>query len=320
MSNLIDTLLLLALPASGKSEVRRYLRSLPDEQATADFGLGPNVQLDDFPYVHLMRRVSQTLREAGRPGVYFEADSEPMSEPRDWGTLIELLNEDYCWLHDKPALAPASAGRWLIERLDAARARVGAEPALGGLPEDLQQRIADVLEEEARELFEERVNGVPDSLEGKTIVIEFARGGGQGSQLPLPTPFGYAYSLAQLSDEILSRARILYVWATPEESRRRNRDRTDPNDPGSILHHGVPEKVMLEDYGTDDMEWLIEQSDRPGTLRIETRGQIFHLPVGRFDNREDKTSFLRIDRDQWPAEKVAAVHAGLKAGFEPIKP
>src|SRR5438093_10001146 len=81
MSEIIDVLLLLALPASGKSEVRRYLASLSPEQCRGDFHLGPTVQLDDYPYVHMMRRVSQELRKQGADGVFFDSDELPMKEP-----------------------------------------------------------------------------------------------------------------------------------------------------------------------------------------------------------------------------------------------
>ena len=56
MAEILDVLLLLALPASGKSEVRRYLASLTPEQCRRDFHMGPTVQLDDYPYVHMMRQ------------------------------------------------------------------------------------------------------------------------------------------------------------------------------------------------------------------------------------------------------------------------
>ena len=65
MAEILDVLLLLALPASGKSEVRRYFASLTPEQCRNDFHMGPTVQLDDYPYVHMMRRVSQELRKSG---------------------------------------------------------------------------------------------------------------------------------------------------------------------------------------------------------------------------------------------------------------
>ncbi len=145
-------------------------------------------------------------------------------------------------------------------------------------------------------------------------MIEFARGGPQGASMPLSPPFGYAYSFACLSDEILRRAAVLYIWVTPEESRRKNDERAKPGLEGdaSILHHGVPIAVMLGDYGTDDMGWLIEQSDRPSTVRVETRGGVFHMPVARFDNRRDLTTFIREDAKTWPPAAVKAVHEELR--------
>src|SRR5206468_12453670 len=146
------------------------------------------------------------------------------------------------------------------------------------------QELALALEPDALDLLRHKNEGVPAALAGKTIVIEAARGGPDGASLPLPVPLGYRYSLSVFGDAILARASILYVWVTPEESRRKNHERTDPNDPGSILHHGVPMPVMLGDYGCDDMERLIRRSGRPVTVRVATRGKTHYLPVARFDN------------------------------------
>ena len=71
---------------------------------------------------------------------------EPFQEPLDWGTLIELINEDYEDLHHKPTLNPASAAAWLLDRLDAARVKVGAAPALGKLTPELRRRLEEVLD------------------------------------------------------------------------------------------------------------------------------------------------------------------------------
>ena len=146
--------------------------------------------------------------------------------------------------------------------------------------------------------------------------VPAARGGPDGATPPLPPPLGYAYTLRKFSDAILSRAAILYVWVTPEESRRKNHERTDPNDPGSILHHGVPMAVMLGDYGCDDMDWLLRTSDRPDTVRIESHGSTYHLPVARFDNRVDKTTFVRAERSAWNPADVGALHRGLAEAFQ----
>jgi len=116
---------------------------------------------------------------------------------------------------------------------------------------------------------------------------------------------------------------VLYVWVDPTESRRKNIERGRPNGQGSILHHSVPMEVMLGQYGCDDMAWLLEQSDRPGTIRVERVLQegdrhtthSFHLPVARFDNRQDLTTFVREDRASWNPADVAKLHGGLKAAF-----
>ena len=316
MSRLIDVLLLFALPASGKSEVRRYLASLSPEQCRDELHLGPTVQLDDYPYVHMMRRVSQELRKRGGDGIFFDSDELPMKQPLDWGTLIELLNEDFDDLVHRRRPAPAGAAEWLLDRFDRARVKVGAPAALAALPAARRAELLEALEGEAADLLRNKNEGVPDSLEGRTVVIEAARGGPEGATMPLPAPLGYRYSIGALSDEILSRAAILYVWVTPEESRRKNRERTDPNDPGSILHHGVPGAVMFGDYGCDDMDWLIRHSGRPDTVRIETRGKLFYLPIARLDNRVDKTTFVRADRSAWKPADVAALHSGLQKAFE----
>lgn len=322
MSHLFDTLLLTALPASGKSEVRRWLALQEADTQSRDFHMGETVQLDDYPYVHMMRRISEELSRAGVDPIFFPSGMEPFQEPLDWGTLIELINEDYEDLHRKPSIHPHSSAAWLFDRLDAARRAVGAAPELGRLAPDRRRDLETALEPEARQLLDDKLAGIPDSLKGKTIVIEFARGGPQGSSMPLDPPYGYEYSFGRLSDMILGRASILYIWVTPEESRRKNEERARPGRDGdaSILHHGVPIKVMLGDYGTDDMGYLIETSDRPGTVRVETRGRKFYLPVTRFDNRNDLTTFIRDDPSAWPKAKDAAIRAEMKRALDAIAP
>ncbi len=318
MTDRLDILLLLALPASGKSEVRKFLKGFTPEECVREFHLGPTVQLDDFPYVHLMRRVDEELARIGRDGVFFQAPDRPFRDAGDWGTLIELLNEDYDDLVSGRSASPASAAALLFERLDRAAARAGARPKMGTLPGGVREELTRRLEPEARAQWSERLAEHPDTLEGKTILFEFARGGPDGASMPLPPPLGYAHSLRLLDSRILERASILYVWVTPEESRRKNRERADPNDPGSILHHGVPEAVMFGDYGCDDLAWLLETSDRPGTIRIEAHGRVFHLPAARLDNRVDRTTFVRKPRDQWEAAEISALRDALKSALDEL--
>lgn len=337
----LDALLLLALPASGKSEIRKYLAHVSPGARRGDFHLGPTVQLDDFPYVHLMRRIDDELAAGGLDRLFFQAPDRPFRDPRDWGTLIHLVNEDYSdaargaarggappngaagappTSRGTAVLGDVSEGEWLLQRFDRALSRAGAGGRLAGLSSAARKALAQALEGEAAQLREDKAANCPDTFEGRTLLIEFARGGPQGASMPLAEPLGYRHSLSLLDSEILRRAAVLYIWVTPEESRRKNEERADPKDPGSILHHGVPRQVMLEDYGCDDMDWLEASSPKPGALEVRAHGKVFHLPFARFDNRQDKTSFVRQPSGSWPPEKVRELHEGLKAAFGKLAP
>ena len=163
-----------------------------------------------------------------------------------------------------------------------------------------------------QEMLDGKHAGYPESFEDKTIIIECARGGPDGSALPLTGTFGYQYSLPMFCPEILENAVILYIWVTPEESRRKNADRADPNDPGSNLHHGVPMAVMLGDYGCDDMEYLVQHAEVENTVTVKAHGRSYNVPIGIFDNRIDKTSFLRAEPAEWDAAKVKEVTAAIR--------
>ncbi|MDJ0498191.1 MAG: hypothetical protein QNJ89_10195 [Acidimicrobiia bacterium] len=318
----IDILLLLALPASGKSELRRYIASLEPTMARDDLSFAPTVQLDDYPYVHMMRRIAEEVRAAGEPPVFFASDEEPFLDPGDWGTLTQLINLDFTDLADgtdPPAVGNAAS--WLLGRIDDARELAGMKPVIGSLPPMTQKRLYNALESEARDLIDERQSNVASGVEGKTIVIEFARGGPEGTSPPLPAPYGYQYSLAQLDDEILARAAILYVWVEPEESRRKNLERAVPGREGdaSILHHGVPEAVMRREYSTDDLMWLLAEGGG-SVIYVHKKDRVFALPTGIFDNREDLTSFLRAPEEDWSPFQLRQLHrelvnatAGLRA-------
>ena len=52
-NNVFKVVLLQALPASGKSEVRNFMANIEPERLKKEFHIGENLQLDDFPYVHM---------------------------------------------------------------------------------------------------------------------------------------------------------------------------------------------------------------------------------------------------------------------------
>ncbi|MBP3890939.1 MAG: hypothetical protein J6D29_02075 [Solobacterium sp.] len=311
MSNVFDVVLLVALPASGKSEVRNFMANMDAKRLQDDFHIGANLQLDDFPYVHMMRRIDEELQARGHARIYYPGE-EPFADARDWGTLIQLLNEDYHDLYNRVVVKPESAALYLFDRIDRASLASGLEARLGKLDESVRKEIAQALEKEAQAMLDEKHAQYEGSYEGKTLVVECARGGPEGSQMPLPDPYGYQYTLRQFSPEILERAAILYIWVTPEESRRKNEARANPDDPGSNLFHGVPLAVMLGDYGTDDMEYLREGSEMENTITVQAHGKTYHLPIGVFDNRVDKTSFLRADKAEWDEELVKEVTEAIQ--------
>ena len=313
--NVFKVVLLQALPASGKSEVRNFMANIAPERLQEEFHIGENLQLDDFPYVHMMRRIDNELQAMGRARVFYPGE-EPFIDGRDWGTLIALLNEDYHDLLSRNVQKPDSAAQLLFDRYDRAAQIAGLPPRLGLLPAEVRAELARRLEDEARQMLDDKHAGYPDSFENKTIIIECARGGPDGSSMPLTGTNGYQYSLPMFCPEILRDAAILYIWVTPEESRRKNADRADPNDPGSNLHHGVPMAVMLGEYGCDDMEYLIQTAAVKDTVTVRAHGETYHVPIGVFDNRVDKTSFLRGEPATWDAEKVADVTAAIRAATD----
>lgn len=313
-----DIVLLIALPASGKSEVRKYLEHMPVDKRITDFHMGDTIQFDDFPYVHLMRCIDDELIALNETNLFYIAPDNTFLHTADWGTLIELVNEDYDDIINKKIIAPASIVEYYLDRIDAASVKVGLPKRLSTLSAKTRGILKDKLAKECGRMFEEKQKLLAANLNGKTIVIEFARGGPQGSNMPLTNNYGYEYSLPKLSKAILDKAVLLYIWVTPEESRRKNQDRTDPNDPGSILHHGVPIKVMLGDYGCDDIEWLEKHAEKPDTITVKAYGTTFHLPIAKFDNRTDKTTFLRGDPKNWDAKHVELMHTEIKNALDKL--
>lgn len=311
---LIDTLLMLALPASGKSVIRRFLSRLSPEVAASDFYLGPLVQLDDFPYVNFMIRISESMEDMGHEPAFIAGGA--FRDLGDWGTLIHLINEDYAALGRPIRTIERPPGEWIMDRLEAARARIGMAAPFSQLDREQRRVTAMAIEHEAAQfaaLWSTRSR--PPS---GTVVIEFSRGGPDDASVPLSPPHGYAYSLSQLSTEILQRAVVLYVWVTPEDSRRRNRERAKPGGEGSSLHHCVPEEVMRSNFGTDDMRWLVDHGERVGRISVHTSGSTFHLPTAIYDNRDDLMMFQRRDPTTWPQDEVAQVRNALAEAFETL--
>jgi len=312
MSEVFDVVLLNALPASGKSEVRNMLAHIDPKRLQEEFHIGDNLQLDDFPYVNFMRLIDEQCDALDHARVYYPTNDDPFFDGRDWNTLCQLLSEDYHDLMNRKVVKPDSYAQYMFDRLDRASLAAGLAPRVSLLPEELRKKIAEALEDEAKKMTLEKESQYPESFENKTIIIESARGGQDGASMPLTGTAGYQYYYPNFAPDLLDHAAILYIWVTPEESRRKNFARYNPDDPGSNLFHGTPLPVMMYDYGCDDMEYLRANTEVENTITVKAHDRTWHLPIGVFDNREDKTTFLREDDDKWDPTLVEEVTKAIK--------
>ena len=303
---------MLGPPASGKSVVGRLLASASRRPADVGVRMGPPVDLDDYHYVRFMWQACEVAVGMQRGPLFLEPDDLTFRDPREWEALVHLLNEDYAELGPSPRPMPAAPSEWMLARLDAAHEQVGLPSPLMGLDAEARCELIAAVSDDARSLATEVTSRLRPP--GSTAIIEFSRGGPEGASLPLDPPHGYAHALAALSRQILERAVILYVHVTPEESRRRNKLRAEPGPDGSVMAHSVPESVMRAHYGSDDMPWLIEHAEQPGTVTIRAHGSVFHVPVAVLDNQQEAPTLRAVaaGADRAPD---ASVHDELRRAF-----
>jgi len=107
-----------------------------------------------------------------------------------------------------------------------------------------------------------------------TTIVEFARGG----------PGAIAHALGCLHDEILSRAALVYIRVSYEESLRKNRRRARKGEEHSILYHSLPDEKMERYYRTNDWEEL--EARDPAFIGVRN----FRVPYAVFENEPEKTT------------------------------
>lgn len=122
--------------------------------------------------------------------------------------------------------------------------------------------------------FRKRLARDPEFTRHRTALVEFSRGGERG----------FAEAFEHLADEILSRAGIVYINVTYEESVRKNRRRFDPAQADSILFHSLPDEKMEFYYKANDWERL-SAGKKSGRIRIRD----FDVPFAVFDNEPEQT-------------------------------
>ena len=67
---------------------------------------------------------------------------------------------------------------------------------------------------------------------------------------------------------------------------------------------------MFREYGVDDFVWLAEKNGG-GSIAVGGEDAVWSIPIGVFDNRADRTSFLRADPVAWPEDEVDALRESL---------
>lgn len=327
-NGILQTVLLLALPASGKSEVRAFLRWLErkgDGILERDFHMGPTVQLDDFPFVNFMRVMDAALLSMGLVPEFFLGANRPFCDKREWLTLTHLLNTAYADLANWERAAAHITVENFMERLNLARVRAGLPHVFatrhGGLALRQKITVLEALEPHLATYSRERENTLrslgSSGLTGKTLVVEFARGGRENATMPL-TNNGYAASIGALDQRILANTGILYVWVTPEQSRAKNEARARPGEESSDLHHSVPDEVMRQAYGCDDIGHMLKTSIVPNAVQVATTRGTMTIPCVRLDNRADVTTFAQSPPAGWQVADVKGLYDPLSAAMRSL--
>ena len=331
----LPILMFCALPASGKSESRRFFKSLTKEEMS-QFHLGDSTtQVDDYPYVDALEKIDAFCYEVFGKTIFKDRNTRLFLYGYEWGTLTYLINDDYFDIKklDKkiPEEYEKDPVKWLFKRYDDASEKTGKIP----------RRFEELEKTEDKEKFEEfkkkcfdlcntllhdKYDNIPESLDGKTIIFEFSRGGAKNSTFPLQAPKGYEYTLSLFDDEILNNANILYIWVTPEQSFNKNRQRALEGEQGKSqtvstqlsLNHGVPDSVMINEYGTDDFNYLITLSKNGKYIPIKKHGKEFKIKVGRLDNRNDLTSDFRKPQKDWTKEQIGKMTEAMRKAFDAL--
>jgi len=113
----------------------------------------------------------------------------------------------------------------------------------------------------------------PAYHEKMTTLIEFARGGKNGIH----------EALSYLHDDILSRAALIYIRVSYEESVRKNHRRARKGQEDSILYHSLPDEKMEYYYKTND--WGKLEKKDPNIIKVRN----FKVPYAVFENEPEKT-------------------------------
>ncbi len=95
MKQLFEKIILLGRPASGKSEVIKYLKNTPDNERKERFHIGKLVEIDDFPMLWTWFEEDDILeKKFGKPRLHSDSEGY-FKEEYLWHLLIERISFDY---------------------------------------------------------------------------------------------------------------------------------------------------------------------------------------------------------------------------------
>ena len=121
--------------------------------------------------------------------------------------------------------------------------------------------------------YRKKVARDPRYHDTMTTLIEFARGGENGIE----------EALSYMHEDILKRAKLIYIRVSYEESVRKNHRRARKGQEDSILYHSLPDEKMEYYYKTNDWEKLEARDPK----FITVKG--FKVPYAVFENMPEKT-------------------------------
>ena len=161
--NTFDTLMLLARPGAGKSEIIHYLHNTPLEERINRFHIGEFVEVDDFPMLWAWFEEDRILEDMGMHRLHSTKD-EDFNDRRLWDVLIRRI----CLEHQKLVRDEKSAPTIVIE-FSRGSEHGGYKSAFENLSQDVLERLAilyvDVSWEESLRKNRKRFNpDRPDSI------------------------------------------------------------------------------------------------------------------------------------------------------------
>lgn len=93
-SDIFQTLLLIARPAAGKSEIIHFLRKLDATVREKDYHLGSLNIIDDFPFLWRWFEEDDLLEKMGYQRIYTDAQGY-FKNTYLWDLLIQMINLEY---------------------------------------------------------------------------------------------------------------------------------------------------------------------------------------------------------------------------------